>query len=74
MGDPKKARLLSDVIILPFFCLMFVFAVLLKESFPTVWHMKNMLESFKKDHQVRGCKVINNKELPGNRISSVVVT
>ncbi|XP_022809843.1 cytosolic carboxypeptidase 3-like [Stylophora pistillata] len=23
-----------------------------KESFPTVWHMKNMLESFKKDHQV----------------------
>lgn len=23
-----------------------------KESFPTVWHMKNMLEAFKKDHQV----------------------
>lgn len=23
-----------------------------KGSFPTVWHMKNMLESFKKDHQV----------------------
>ncbi|XP_015761742.1 PREDICTED: cytosolic carboxypeptidase 2-like [Acropora digitifera] len=27
-----------------------------KESFPTVWHMKNMLEAFKKDHQVRGLK------------------
>ena len=30
-----------------------LFLLYLKESFPTVWHMKNMLESFKKDHQVR---------------------
>ena len=34
----------------------FLLASFFKESFPTVWHMKNMLEAFKKDHQVRGLK------------------
>ena len=32
----------------------------LQESFPTVWHMKNMLESFKKDHQVKESLKIKN--------------
>ena len=33
---------------------------MLQESFPTVWHMKNMLESFKKDHQVKENLKISN--------------